>query len=317
MRRDVATVPARMLVGQQTAFTVRLRLSMSYGPPMDSGNPAMTAQVTSPAGVVTNYGQIGYAVSGTGVNTILTSNPSLQYKPLQAGTYTVSWNLSGSTIKDDVTCTKQFDAGYRPFFTVTGGDILSGGSIRSWNEDSGSYFGAGTQLAAIATGNIQNFVSGFGLPGGAATRSGSALSFANTTASGTTYGGGYAVNPFSPELPTNTTPWPASSLGLGDATLVDGATYVHSGDLTLSGTLPANKRITIILESGNAIIASNILYGAYANVASIPRLTLLIRSGNILVGSAVTEMHGIYYAGVLVLATATSTVVRVARCQSL
>lgn len=284
-----------MLPGEQTSFLVRLRLSASYGPPMDNDNPKMTAKVTSPSGVVTDYGRRGYSHSGTDASTVLTSNPTLQYKPLLAGTHTVTWGLSGSNVESDVTCTKEFDAGYRPYFSVTGGDIYSGGGIRSWNTDSGNYSGAGTTLAAIATGDIQNFVSGFGLLGGAATRNGSGLAFANSTATGTTYGGGYNVTAFRPTVDASTQ-WTATTLNLGDAALQDGKTYTHSGNLTISGTLPTNKRITVVLRSGSAIIAGNTAYGPYTDPETIPRFTLLVQNGNIYVDSVVTELRGVYYA---------------------
>ncbi len=292
---DLTTIPARMLVGQQTSFLVRLKLSASYEPPMDGDNPKMTVKITSPTGGVTDYGQVGYSDSGTDASTALTSNPALQYKPIQAGTHTVSWGLSGSNIEEDVSCSKQFDAGFRPFFTVTGGDIMSGGDIRSWNTDSGSYFGAGTNLAAIATGDIQNFVTGFGLSGGAASSNGSALAFANTGAGGTTYGGGYAVMPFTPTIETGSS-WTASTLDLGDSALEDGKTYSHDGNLTITGTVPTNKRITVVVRNGSAIMAGNTAYGAYTTPETIPRFTLLVQNGNIYVDSNVTELRGVYYA---------------------
>lgn len=293
---DYSGIPTNMLVGQQANFVTRVKLSASYEPPMDATNPTMSVVVTNPLGVQRNYGNVPYSHSGLGARTVLSSSPALTYTPQQGGRHTVRWTVAGSTLEGDVTCTREFDAGYRPYFSVTGGDIYSGGGIRSWNTDSGNYFGAGTTLAAIATGDIQNFVSGFGLPGGAATRNGSGLAFANSTATGTTYGGGYNVTAFRPTVDASTQ-WTATTLNLGDAALQDGKTYTHSGNLTISGTLPTNKRITVVLRSGSAIIAGNIAYGSYTDPETIPRFTLLVQNGNIYVGSAVTELHGAYYAG--------------------
>lgn len=292
---DTLTVPRLLLVGQSASFQVRMRLSASYGPPMNSDNPRMTASISGPAGV-RDFGQNTYSVSGTGASTLLTSS-TLTYTPPTHGTYTLTWKLSGDTLEEDVTCTQTIDAGYRPYFSVTGGDILSGGGIRSWNVDSGSYFGAGTSLAAIATGDIQNFVTGFSLSGGAATRSGSALGFANSGASGTRYGGNFALTAFSASVPSDTVAWPSATLNLADPSLQDGKTYVRSaGNLTITGQLPSGKQITVVVTNGSVHIASNITYGAYTRTAEIPRFTLLLQNGSIYVNRTVTEIHGVYSA---------------------
>ena len=291
---DALSVADRALVGSTIQLKPSVRLSSSYEPPMGPGDPRMSLSISGPS-TSKEYGSLAYSISGTGVRTVLTINPGQDFTPLYEGAYTVTWKLTGDTIASEIICTKVLDAGYRPYFSVTGGDIYSGGGIRSWNTDSGNYFGAGTTLAAIATGDIQNFVSGFGLPGGAATRNGSGLAFANSTASGTTYGGGYNVNAFTPTVNT-TTPWTAATLNLGDAALQDGKTYTHSGNLTISGTLPTNKRVTVVLRSGSAIIAGNTAYGPYTEPETIPRFTLLVQNGNIYVDSVVTELRGVYYA---------------------
>lgn len=181
----------------------------------------------------------------------------------------------------------------KPYFNVLGGDILSGGGIRSWNQDGGAYAGAGSQLAALASGNIQNFVTGSGLSGGAATRSGSALGFSNSGVSAPTYGKNYMV-------PTTTMPslvatQTISTPDLDLRTLNEGV-YTRSGNLTIHGTVPAGVHATILVTSGNLYVSQDVKYAAYGSVANVPRLSVYVQNGNISVNRDVAEMHGIYYA---------------------
>lgn len=294
----IDTFPAQMVVGGNSTFTVSLRLS-HWGAPFVVGNPALTVQVRNPAGVITTMTP-SYTVAGTSPATI-TSDPMPLSSSLP-GTYQMQWALTGNGL--NALCPggnngswsnpRIGEAGYRPFYDVVGGDILSGDSIRSWNEDAGGFAGGGTQLAALATNNIQSFVSGTGLPGGVTAQGGDGLGFANTGASGTTYGGGYTVTPFVPVIPAQTNTL-SGAVNLGSLA-ADGVYYANN--ISLSGQLATGRQVTIYVTSGSVYISGNITYGAYgASPSSIPRLTVIVQNGNVSVSSAVTEMRGIYVAG--------------------
>ncbi len=91
---------------------------------------------------------------------------------------------------------------FQPFLSILGGDVVAGANpcgtggsttanITSWNSDSGSFYGAGSQLGALATGTMTSFASGLGT--GSVT--GSSLSFANTSVSPPNYGGSFGTMP--------------------------------------------------------------------------------------------------------------------------
>ncbi len=296
----IDTFPAQMVVGGANQFTVSMGIS-HWGAPFVVGNPALTVQVRDPIGVVTTSTPT-YTVSGSDPATI-TSAP-VSFNSNLAGTYQMQWSLAGNGLymlcpggnNGSWSNPRIGNAGYRPYFSIVGGDILSGDSIRSWNTDGGAYIGGGTQLAALATNNIQNFVSGTGLPGGAAAQGGDGLGFANTGASGTTYGGGYAVSPFVPEVPpqTNLLSQPAVDLG---SLAADGVYYARSS-VRLYGQLATGRQVTIYATAGNSVyISGDITYGAYgANTTDIPRLTVIAENGNISIASTVGQVRGIFIA---------------------
>ncbi len=179
--------------------------------------------------------------------------------------------------------------GYKPYFTTTGGDMYSQGSITSWNTNGGTYDGAGSQLAALATGNITSFITGSsGVSGGSSSVGfGSKLAFANTTVGGSTYGGGYTVTPPQPPNPTG-----GSWSGLSSPSGV----YSSNSTVTLSGTLTKNKNLTLVISAGyNLYISGNIGY-SYSDISEIPRLTVILKGGNIYVNKDVTEIHGVFNA---------------------
>ena len=181
----------------------------------------------------------------------------------------------------------------KPYFTVTGGDISSNGNIKSWNVNNvggAGYAGAGSQLAALAFGNISSFVTGKGL---SAIGNGSGLAFANTDPFiAPTYGKGFTPTITTPTVDTTgalqPSPTPLASW--------DGV-YAQSGNLTLSGNVTAGKNVTVVLNSGSLYIGnSGITYGAYTTL-NVPRLTVIVKNGNIYVNSNVQTVHGVFYAG--------------------
>lgn len=185
----------------------------------------------------------------------------------------------------------------KPYFDVTGGDILSGGDIKSWNHDGiGDYNGAGSQLAALAKGDITSFVTGTGL---SATEfnAGHGLAFANDSShvvAPDTYGGGYGVTyaNAAPSVPTDA----FTAFGnISPAASAGGTYYRASGNVTIDGGhMQAGKHITLVVENGNVFIDGSIYYD-YSGIDNIPRLTVYVQNGNISVDDDVTDIHGVFY----------------------
>ncbi|HSX31587.1 MAG TPA: hypothetical protein VLE99_06755 [Candidatus Saccharimonadales bacterium] len=246
------------------------------------------------------------------------------------GTYTVTWGIVGPL--GNINCGPEtFEVAYTPFFAVMSGDVVAGtgfgngscsedsADIKSWNNNTDritNYFGAGSELGALASGDITNFVSGMGLTGGAGSQSGHGLSFANTgngeANTPPNYGGGFGVG----DLPctadyygTKATAGPTSEPSqLTPATLGGLASGNYTADpdpnpainaVVLGNathnpiTIAAGKTVTLYVE-GNVYIESNILYGAYT-LATVPRFNLYV-SGDIYIDPNVTELHGMYIA---------------------
>jgi hypothetical protein len=149
------------------------------------------------------------------------------------------------------------------------------------------------QLAALATGSVRNFITGRGLPAGSFAN-GHGLGFANTGAGGTTYGGGYTVKPFTPEI----SPSPNTLSGAVNLSGLADGVYYASGSISLYGQLPTASQVTIVALAGNSVhVSGNITYGGYgANTADIPRLTVIAQNGNISVNRTVSEIRGIFIA---------------------
>lgn len=310
--------PAAMTVGQTYYLKPQIRLDYPWGSPYSTStgpaptlyNPTMHVTIANETTGVVVYDQdVKYDVGFPTPGTILTANPTatngdvgISFTPNTAGRYGLAWSLRGALT---VNCNgggggdgheEHGDAGFSPFFTVTGGDILANGDIRSWNDDGvgGSYAGGGVQLAALATGSIQNFITGSGMAGGAAANSGHGLGFANTGAGGTTYGGGYTVTPFTPEI----SPSPNTLSGAVNLSGLADGVYYASGSISLYGQLPTASQVTIVALAGNSVhVSGNITYGGYgANTADIPRLTVIAQNGNISVDRTVSEIRGIFIA---------------------
>jgi hypothetical protein len=281
--------PPAVEPGQQFTFTGQLNTNSAAAINANAG-PTFSVLIGtttySGASVVVSSSSTGYTLTVNNVNIS------------SAGAQPVQWGISSAYGSQN--CPGTIYAAYHPYFSVTGGDISAGDGdstngpedIISWNTDNvgEDYAGAGSQLAALASGDITSFVTGAGLGSNP-----SSLAFANTATGGTKYGGGYDAGNTMPTVSTAS----ASALGAGNLASLDGV-YTHAGDITLSGTVPAGKNVTIILTSGNLYIdnggAGGIKY-AYGNLNQIPRLTVIVQNGNIYVNSAVTEVHGVFYAG--------------------
>ena len=297
-----------MTIGLPFTFTVGLQLDAWTSPPYTVGTtPKMDIQLRDPAGNIVPLAP-AYSVSGLMPAKLQAKST---FTPKLAGVYQMTWGSTGIVNGSNlgVNCSVDTDgdgdgdgppftntAMYQPFFTVTNGDIFSPGDIISWNgnnnPDSGiGYNGAGTNLAALASGSIQHFVTGTSLtsPGD---RTG--LAFANTTSANPTYGGGYPVIAYSPLSGSVAT----ASPGTLDLSTLTSGVYTYNGDLTISGQLQPGVGVTIHLESGNLYIASpGVTYASYTAPNEIPRLSVYVKAGNIYVDNDVSEIRGMYYAG--------------------
>ncbi len=255
-----------------------------------------TGSSTPPNKIVATVTGPAYSNTFTDTNPLLNGNTATSTFSLTTsstpGTYTLSWyayNSSGGSVGPCPGGTTF--AGTRPYFEVSGGDVLTGpssaASFISWNRDSGDYAGANNNLAVIATGNINGVITGKGntsnLP--------KTLSFANNGSS--TYGGSFspsAIPSLGNTAPTVTTTTP--SFSGGSLTGLAQGLYRAAGNVTISASTLSNKKITIV-ATGNVYISGNITY-TYASLTDIPRLT--IYASNIIIGGAVTEIHGTFRA---------------------
>lgn len=197
-----------------------------------------------------------------------------------------------------------------PYFTVSTGDISAGNnlqstgacvttpnsSIQSWNNNNnstGDYFGAGSQGAAYATGNIASFFANL--------KSGSRpppynLSFANNTSTSTVYGGNLTSQPCLTNYYNSLLPSANNTISPGGVNLstLSSGLYKVSGNLIInsSSNIAPGKNITILVN-GSATIVSNILYSSY-QLNNIPRINIIVNNGNLNISSYVTELHGFY-----------------------
>lgn len=308
-------------VGSPDSFTVNMKLNgASTAPP---GSPTFTITVTGSGGPGTNSQSFnGVAASGA-TGGYVYSDP-VTFTPTGAGTYNVTWSYYGVS-----GCGDSSNASYSPYFGVTAGDIAAGAgfgngscaestaNIASWNKNtdaSPNYFGAGTELGALATGHIKNFVSGMGLSGGAGAQSGHGLSFANAGNSESNtppnYGGSFGGN----SIPciddyygTKAAANPASvssDLTNSDFSSMSGSYTASPGgadNAVMIGdaandpiTIPVGRTITLYVQ-GNVFIRSNILYQTPYSLTTVPRFNLYVQ-GDIYIDPSVTELHGVYIA---------------------
>jgi len=305
-------------VGTPDTFRVNMKLNgASTEPP---GNPTFTITVTG-SGVGTNNQTFSNVGSGGVTSGSVYSNP-VTFKPTGAGSYSVTWSYYGTT-----GCNDSSNASYTPYFGVLGGDVAAGAGfgngscngatadIETWNTNTDAtpnYFGGGSTLGALATGDITSFVSGMGLSdytSGTQTLLGHGLSFANTNnGKGNTpknYGGGFGSN----RIPcvadyygtiASASPTGVSSPVLGAPSGNAKDNYSFTGDLTIGDavlhgaiTIPAGRTITLYVK-GNVSIESNIMYAGYG-LTNVPRFNLYVQ-GNIFIDPKVTELHGVYIA---------------------
>ncbi|MCA9326909.1 hypothetical protein KDA14_00085 [Candidatus Saccharibacteria bacterium] len=283
---DALTVTPGTVV--DTATDVHAKFDVSGSPPVSNVN--MNLSVSGPSGFsqsqnVAQAGNPPYSVDYD-VGNLPRSGP---YVLSATASYVdTSTGVANSTEP----CTATVVVANRPYFQITGGDILSGDSIRSWNLNGKGllYSGGNSQLGALASNRISDFATGTGL---SALGGGTGLAFANTTAvPPDIYGGGYQITPFLPFLPAQTSTL-SGTVNLG---ALSSQIYYATTNLTLHGQLPTGVRATIVMTSGDAFIDGSITYGAYGSTTQIPRLKLYVTNGDIVVRHDVSELHGVFYA---------------------
>jgi hypothetical protein len=316
------------LLGTADSYTVSANLNTNGGKPgaqAIADNSNFFIKVTGPSVNADNQNvtpvTVGGAAADTGSGSLAASvSPGATG---DSGSYAITYGITGGT--GAVTCSGSFMVAYRPYFSVLGGDVSAGAGfgasctetsadLKSWNLNSTStpnYYGAGSEIGAWATGNINNFVSGMGLSGGAAADSGSGLSFGNdTNTGGAGYGGNfganavpcltdfYATRPTSPPSVStgSLTSFAAVSSGSYDAPVDGSGTYTigNGSDITVAQDAAGNGKQVTIYVAGNLYIKSNILY-SYASLYQIPRINFYVK-GDIYIDPNVTELHGVYMA---------------------
>jgi len=201
----------------------------------------------------------------------------------------------------------------KPYMQVYGGDISAGDGLETapstctnnnnaavvgWNKRNvggAGYAGAGAQYAAFALSAITDFATAQANSGTVTKPSG--FSFANTATSPATgaFGGNFgsvtctkdyfAQAPSSGALPYSSN---LSSMTTG--------TYSGSGNVTLSGNVNPNQRITIYVD-GNLYINGDIKFPGSWNIASMPYLQVVVR-GDIYIAGTVSQVDGNFIAQV-------------------
>ena len=292
-------------VGIQTGGTVT---NPGSNPP---GNPNFAIKVTGPGlGAGANYAAGAQPIAGNHIY-----SDDVSFTPPLPGTFQVTWSYYGASSN----CNTRGDAGYAPYFSVQGGDIVAGpgfgagcsaspADIKALNTGPPAYAGAGGEAATWATGTLTDFVSGLGLGGGAAPQSGSGLSFANTVGvGGGVYGGSFppAGMPCIPNYYTGATGMPVgttfdqaqipSGAGVSDFTANAGKAANFTLTLGNGGTLslPAGRTVNLYVY-GNVFIKHDVTYAPYA-LGQAPRFNLYV-AGNMYIDPGVAELHGVYVA---------------------
>jgi hypothetical protein len=214
----------------------------------------------------------------------------------------------------------------RPFFQVTGGDIVAGASIAtgvgspctgtgaaphltdagitSWNNDGlPDFAGAGSEYAAFALNYIQDFVTKQGIPGSSETNQ---LTFSNKNNAGSVdlskglFGGMFGTAPcadYWTSKPADITK--LTTVNNGSVSSATSGNYSHIGsNLSLATSTIGNGRHVTIYVEGDVAITGNITYPAgasYSDRSDIPSFRLIVH-GRIFIGANVTQLDGLYVA---------------------
>ncbi len=192
----------------------------------------------------------------------------------------------------------------KPYFKVYGGDVSAGNgqstaagicasnldaAIIGWNRGgSAGYAGAGAQFAAMALGAIYETASS-----GGSGLAPSGLAFANTAASGSTYGGAFGslscIRDYYAARPAS----PLSFTTIAAATQSGAYAMSGPGPFVISGPVP-NKRVTLFVQ-GDVLISGDITYPASWTANDSPLFELVVE-GNIYIRNNVSRIDGLYIA---------------------
>jgi hypothetical protein len=200
-----------------------------------------------------------------------------------------------------------FTAANRPYFGVYGGDTEAGQYVYTkdssgdqacqqedsgyvgWNDDAGSYDGAGSEIAAFASGKLRSFATGQNTTGGNNPQPPFGLTFANTSdvlqLGNASYGGQFGSN--LPGMPQG----------------CDFGTDDRSGDpvsdLKDGKTIGVGATAAYYSKGQDVYIGGDVTYagsGSWGSINDVPSLRLVVVGANIYVGSNVKELDGLYVA---------------------
>lgn len=340
------TLSDYLAVGVETSFTVSFKFSGSTDSLHSSDNPPITLSIdgpSTPAGSHLLYrGPDHDPVAWKASDKTITSE-EIQFTPTEIGTYKLTYGIpvkhdsatsSDGVSEETTSCGYRrntggpgtFTVAYAPYFSLLGGDSSAGPGFGAGchataadiiglnTQIAPDYSGAGSQLAALANGELSGFVTAQPRGGtyAAGARPPSGLSFANTHTKPleAIYGGSFHhANWCLPDYAG------AAATTAGTHTL--SATTVTTADMPVSGTyslaagsnvhvalsgLPAGRRIVLLVRmtgtgpANSVIIDNDIPYGGYNSIDTIPQFQLIVQGGNILVDNTVGELHGVYTA---------------------
>jgi hypothetical protein len=190
----------------------------------------------------------------------------------------------------------------RPYMRVYGGDVSAGNpqpsacgtttnaAIVGWSKDLVSHAGAGAQYAALAISSIYDYATSLGNGAGAAA-AGSGLAFANTGASGDTYGGNFGSLPC-------ITDYYAMKTGTvftgGDISALNGS-YTANGPITIHGNVTAGQKVVIYVNGNVTIDGAGVKYPGNFTATTVPFFEV-VASGSIFIDHNVTSTDGLYVA---------------------
>ena len=308
----VPTNPTDPEPGEEFSFTVGFTTSGGSGPPA-----TYTIFVDLPAAGIDNglaaylgtVARSGGSGSGTLPNPIdNVPNPVINTPGVHNGTYEVH---VGDATNSPRTCPFRVTVTSLPYLKLYGGDTLAGAgfnqgettctptpgaTLLGYNRQPhlsnfGLSLGTGTQLAAYAFGQIQEFGSGQVRNNlNPATESVKRLTFANSSPSTsnyatTTFGGGLS--------PTGNTLCAPDYYGTPTAPLPTNSTLPNA---TYPSPIPANADVSVYVN-GNLRITNNIQFSSttYSSIEEIPSYRVIVR-GNIYIDPGVTHLDGIYIA---------------------
>lgn len=272
-----------------------------YGTATVSLNPTTgVSSATASNSTLTAAAPLGYGTTKT-----LTMTPNITFTASNTYTVTGSMPWTGGGYSATATCAPDTTAVVdSPYLRVYGGDVLAGSgfgdSCSNVTADVKSYakqvttpttgwVGAGTQLGAIVSGTLNQFLTHDLV----STNTPLARSFANTGPNGGAFGSTLCAYDFW----ANSAPKAVTS----SATTVDISTlpsgkHRFPANTTLTASAPLTTQLSIFVN-GHVIIGSDLKQTtSWANVQSIPSLYIVSKGGNVLIRPVAHQIDGILVA---------------------